>query len=155
MATSFSDLGVSALLNGCVIFVLLILFSIFVRQPANARVYYMKWFLVDPKVRTRFWIENQRLRLTSICGSTSTTLLRMRIHDTHVDTHAHILACMVFPSSFNNTTFSFCFSVHACMNQYLYDFISCLQVWCTVVISFVKRSYAHHASYVLRYKREK
>lgn len=59
MATSFSDLGVSALINGCVILVLLILFSIFVRQPANARVYYMKWFLVDPKVRTDWiWIES-------------------------------------------------------------------------------------------------
>eukprot|EP00897_Mesotaenium_endlicherianum_P000464 jgi/Mesen1/10418/ME000818S09898 len=47
MATSWSDLGVSAAINMGVVLLFLVLYSVFSQQPINARVYFAKWFVMD------------------------------------------------------------------------------------------------------------
>jgi hypothetical protein len=50
MAASYYDLGISAGFNTLIMLCFLILYSVFSRKPINARVYFTKWFDVDPEV---------------------------------------------------------------------------------------------------------
>ena len=51
MSLSFTDLAVSFGINIAFVAIFLIAYAILSTQPANARVFYTKWFCIDDKVR--------------------------------------------------------------------------------------------------------
>lgn len=53
MAASYADLGISAGFNLSIMLVFVVLYSFFSRKPINARVYFTKWFDVDPEAAER------------------------------------------------------------------------------------------------------
>eukprot|EP00850_Spirogloea_muscicola_P013283 SM000089S23839 [mRNA] locus=s89:348792:349004:+ [translate_table: standard] len=52
MGSGLGELGISAAINIGIVLAFFAAFSVARRQPINARIYYSKWFVKDPKVRT-------------------------------------------------------------------------------------------------------